>query len=316
MNGYRISLALLAAILAFAAQGASPVLETVLTPPETPYHRTAVYAVTVEASPETQVEFPDITGQDKQIEIRKTDRTGTPVGEDVLRHTQYYRVDPIAPGIYVLPPLAISWREGDNRGTLTAPPAALNARALTPAETEAAAQFAGITAPDAVLPPKAAARRTWLIGGGIVLAVALAALGLWYYLRRAAPAAVPALPAWEVALNRLRELNQRDLPATGKLDIFYVDLSAILRYYIEDRFHIRAPEQTTQEFIEDAARHGVFSEVQQQFLSEFLRQCDRIKFARLQPGVEDAVEHFKQVRLFVKETIPEEAGETRVEQAA
>lgn len=316
MNGRKTSLFLLAAVFALTAGAGTPVLETVLTPPESPYHRTALYAVSVEASPETQVDFPDIAGEENQVEIRKTDRTSTPVSEDVLRHTQYYRVDPIAPGTYVLPPLTVSWSESGTSGTLTVPPAALNARQLTPAETEAAAQFAGITAPAAVLPPKAPARRMWLTGGGIVLAAALAALALWRYLRRSAPVVAPALPAWEVALNRLRELNQRDLPATGKLDIFYVDLSSILRYYVEDRFRIRAPEQTTQEFIEDAASQGVFSEVQQQFLAEFLRQCDRIKFARLQPGLEDAMEHFKQVRLFVKETIPAETGEAPVEQAA
>ena len=154
MNGRKTPLFLLATLLAFAAHGAPPMLETALIPPETPYHRAALYAVTVEASPETQVDFPDIDGEENQVEIRKTDRTSTPVSEDVLRHTQYYRVDPIAPGTYVLPPLTVSWSESGTSGTLTAPPAALNARQLTPAETEAAAQFAGITAPAAVLPPR------------------------------------------------------------------------------------------------------------------------------------------------------------------
>lgn len=310
------SIALLAGAFTLAAHAGAPVLETALAPPETPYHRAAVYAVTVECAPEAQIEFPDIAVEGNQVEVRKTENTSEPVTENVVRRTQFYRIDAVSPGMYVLPPVTVTWREGEAGGTMTAPPLALNARALTPAETEAAAQFAGITAPGAVLPPEAASGRLWLLGAGMAVAAAAALLAVWRYRRRGAPAAAAVLPAWEVALNRLRELNQRDLPGMGKLDLFYVDLSSILRYYIEDRFLIQAPEQTTPEFIEAAATRGVFSDAQQQFLSEFLRQCDRIKFARFEPGAEEASRHFTQVRVFVKETIPEGTAPEQEGQAA
>ena len=311
----RIYTAALLAGVAFGAAAAPPSLEVALTPPEGPYHRTAVYTVTVEADTTAQYEFPDLVAAEEGIEITQGEITAESIGENRMRRTRRYVLDPLSPGLYRLPPFDLGWRDGEEEGALTAPALAYHARELTEAEMEAVAQFSGITPPEALLPEP---RFSWwllVVGNLAALAAAVALFLLWRRRRGLAESAAPALPAWKTALNRLRELQQRNLPETGKLDAYYVDLSAILRYYIEDRFHIQAPEQTTPEFIEAASTCGVFSETQQVFLSGFLRQCDRIKFARLQPGLEDAREHFKQVRLFVKETIPEEARQS-LEQAA
>ena len=53
------------------------------------------------------------------------------------------------------------------------------------------------------------------------------------------------------ALNRLRA---QGLIEQGQFEDYYVQLSSIVRHYLEDRFHLRAPEMTTEEFLHDA-RH-------------------------------------------------------------
>lgn len=316
MNRYQLITALLLFGACLTATAEAPLLETALTPPEIPYHRTALYTVTVETDPETRISFPEIKGEPGKIEIEKKEYEKETIAEGRVRHIQTYRLNPIDIGMYALPPLSVICNDGKTTTTLTTPPVAFNARALTPAETEAAGQFSGITAPDAILTPSGHSRLLLPAGAGVLLAIMASILLFRRYRHRAGRQVAPSLPPWETALNRLRELQQRDLPATGKLEIFYVDLSAILRYYIEDRFHIQAPEQTTPEFIEAAAKCSLFSEGQEAFLAEFLSQCDRIKFARLQPGLEDATAHFTQVRLFVKETIPEGTAGNSGEQAA
>ncbi len=95
-----------------------------------------------------------------------------------------------------------------------------------------------------------------------------------------------------------------------------MDLTSILRYYIEDRFLIHAPEQTTPEFLDAAARQRVFSDAQQAFLADFLRECDRVKFAQLLPGLDDMAAHFSQVKRFVQDTAPSAESSTAMEQAA
>ena len=56
----------------------------------------------------------------------------------------------------------------------------------------------------------------------------------------------------------------------------------MLRHYIEDRFGLRAPEQTTEEFLAELRQKHVFGERQKDLLRAFLEHCDLVKFAELQ----------------------------------
>jgi hypothetical protein len=107
-----------------------------------------------------------------------------------------------------------------------------------------------------------------------------------------------------VAYRRLRELDERHLSEEGRYEPYYVDLSAILRYYIEDRFHLRAPEQTTQEFLAASSTTGLFTGDHQQMLSELLKHSDRVKFAQYVPTVPEMERSFSAVLQFVDETVP------------
>lgn len=306
------------ALIAAWASGiqAAPVLDVSLTPPEAPFHHAFTYSLTVEGDGFLECQFPDIPTDAKQVEVRKAALETIPLEDSKQRIVQRYIIDPVFPGKYVIPALSVTWKNGEEEGTLTVPRAAFNARELTSSEAEAAATFVGISSPDAILPPQRFFATSWiaLLLVGVLLLVG-AFLAYRYLTRKKAAPAIVLLP-WDVALNRMRELDRRNLPGSGKIDAYYVDLSAILRYYIEDRFHIRAPEQTTQEFLDMATQSGVYTDEQQQFLAEFLRQCDRVKFARLQPGLEDMTTHFKQVRHFIKDTMPADASDTDLEEAA
>ncbi len=295
---------------------AAPTIEATLTSPETPWHRAFLYSLTIEGDAALHCEFPDIPVEAAHVEASRLKLESVPTPDGGIRLTKTYQIDPLFPGHYIAPSIDVAWQSGDNEGVLTTPPMMLHARELTDAEMEALAHFAGIAAPDAVLPPPRVSTRlvlTLITLGLVALAGVIAAV---VYLRRTREEPVVVLPPWETALNRLRELERRNLPGAGKIDAYYVDLSAILRYYIEDRFRIHAPEQTTPEFLDTAAQSRVFSEEQQQFLAAFLRQCDRVKFARLQPAAEEMITHFKEVRRFVRETVPLDLGDASLEQAA
>ncbi|MCK5862458.1 MAG: hypothetical protein KAH38_08225 [Candidatus Hydrogenedentes bacterium] len=314
MRSVCLSIALLLVIPA-VSQGETT-FEVTLTPPEAPYIHAVTYSIRITGDASLQCEFPDIPTDTKQIEIHRMPEESTPVTEDGIRITQPYQLDPIFPGLYKIPALIIPWESKDDKGTLTIPALVFRARELSPSEAEAAALFTGIAAPDTVLPPKRISKRgLFLFAGGSIAALIAIFLIVRHFLSKK-KVSVILTPAWDIALNRLRELDHRNLPGTGKIDVYYVDLSAILRYYIEDHFHIHAPEQTTQEFLDTATQSKTFNEEHQQFLSDFLCQCDRVKFARLQPGIEDMTTHFKQVRHFIKDTMPKENEKTALEQAA
>ena len=130
--------------------------------------------------------------------------------------------------------------------------------------------------------------------------------GLFFYLRRLAPAVAPAVApaASQVALEALRRLHARGLIEKQQFETYYVGLSAIVREYLENGLNLRAPEMTTEEFLSTAARDRQLSPVQQERLAEVLSQGDLVKFARHRPRLEESEAAYRAARRFVEETRP------------
>lgn len=91
----------------------------------------------------------------------------------------------------------------------------------------------------------------------------------------------------ERALRALNQLKQKKLPQKGQYDAFYVEITQIVRKYIEGHYHVNAPEQTTQEFLQVVLGQSLFNEQINHYLTEFLKFADLVKFARLNPNIED-----------------------------
>ncbi|MCB1135777.1 MAG: hypothetical protein KDK78_05885 [Chlamydiia bacterium] len=125
---------------------------------------------------------------------------------------------------------------------------------------------------------------------------ALAALGAGYYVLRrwvqrwtAGWRKMRSLPKdpRERALEALRDLHERDLPSQGLFDPYYSQLTGIVRSYIEEAFGIRAPEQTTREFLQELRYAPEFSSETKEDLEAFLDSADLVKFARHVPQLAD-----------------------------
>ena len=295
MNKATLFLLLACCVPAFA-QGAG--LSASLEPVEIPYHRTATYTLRIDAPIDAAVQFPEIASANPDLSIRKGEQRTTQ-REDGQVIEQDYTIDAIRPGAYLLPGQQLDL----GAGPLTVPPMALNVRDLSSDELAAAGEFDGLTALEAVAPPNPTPMWQWAVGAAAIAAVAALVAWLVVRRRRALPPPPPE-PAWIVAERRLKELSSRGLPQAGKHEAYYVDLTAILRYYIEDRFHIRAPEQTTPEFLESASNSKRLTEEQQRVLSQLLRHGDRVKFAQYEPSVSEMDESFAVVMQFVRETVP------------
>ncbi|MDD5677917.1 MAG: hypothetical protein PHW60_07995 [Kiritimatiellae bacterium] len=90
----------------------------------------------------------------------------------------------------------------------------------------------------------------------------------------------------ERALNQLGELLKKDLVGKGKIKEFYTELTMIVRCYIEGAHSIRAPEQTTEEFLVTASHNPSFKPEVVNKLKIFLQTSDLVKFAVYQPDKE------------------------------
>jgi hypothetical protein len=152
-------------------------------------------------------------------------------------------------------------------------------------------------------------RPYYLLGGGLAAAL-LVIFGLYRFLNRdkRAQLATHPRPPQDIALEELERLRRRGLIAEGAFKEYYVALSGIVRTYVEQRFRIRAPDMTTEEFLLVAARGGKLFGPQRGLLSDFLVESDLVKFARHMPTIADSERAWAAARRFVDETAkqPEE----------
>jgi len=138
----------------------------------------------------------------------------------------------------------------------------------------------------------------WMILGLIIRAV-----------RRRPKPAPPT--AKEIALKRLKEA-EADLTRKAPYE-FSIQVSDILRKYVSAQYHLHATEQTSPEFLADAAKSPHFTGADKILLADFLEHCDLIKFARIDATEEDGRALLDQAVRFVKgepspSSIPAEAS--------
>jgi len=107
---------------------------------------------------------------------------------------------------------------------------------------------------------------------------------------------------WEAALERLMNLKQMNWPAQGKLKDYYVELSLIVRQYIEDRFNIHAKEMTTEEFLKSLKDSQALTLKAKTMLKDFLSSSDLVKFAKYGPSAEEVETAWDSAKSFIEQT--------------
>jgi len=142
----------------------------------------------------------------------------------------------------------------------------------------------------------------WMVltAGGIALAVLALAVTLIVRAMRNRPKAPPPTPR-EIALKRLREA-EADLTRKEPY-AFSIQVSDILRQYVSAQYHLHATEQTSPEFLSDAAKSPHFTGADKQLLTQFLERCDLIKFARIDATEEESKALLDQAVRFVKGSV-------------
>jgi len=287
-------------LLLVAADGPAVDVRVTLDPPVVPFHRQARYTIVVESPEDVEVQLPNMVDQFGGLEVADVRRDTQSLRRGRRRIAETYVLDPVFVGDYAIQPASVTWGEGES---ITVPSPGLRVRDLTEEEHEAATRFETIAGP--ITPPSVLVERwpLWVaLGGGLLIAAG--AVAYVFRFRKREAQAPPPLPQWDVAYRRLQELDQRRLPQAGEFGLYYVELSGILRHYIEDRFQLHAPEQTTPEFLSAASGSGALSEQHQRILADFLKHCDRVKFAQYVPNEQEMEKSFAIVLQFVDQTVP------------
>ena len=92
----------------------------------------------------------------------------------------------------------------------------------------------------------------------------------------------------ERAMLELDRLLQKGLPGRGRYKDFYIELTMVVRRYIQRRHSVRAPNLTTDEFLRAASENPVFTREALEGLKQFLESSDMVKFAGVEATPEMA----------------------------
>jgi hypothetical protein len=109
--------------------------------------------------------------------------------------------------------------------------------------------------------------------------------------------------AYQIATDELDALLAGARPHdASQMDRFFVQLSGIVRRYLESRFQLRSPELTTEEFLVEIADSPDLSTVHQKLLQVLLQRADLVKFAHLLPDREAVADSVGAAQRFISET--------------
>ncbi len=111
----------------------------------------------------------------------------------------------------------------------------------------------------------------------------------------------PIERAW-VELDRLL---RKGLPGRGRYKDFYVELTMVVRRYVQRKYGIKAPHLTTEEFLMECREEG---RGKREKLRRFLESADMVKFAGVEATPEMADEATDSARGYLKSDNADKPG--------
>lgn len=261
------------------------------------------YAVDFPAYPEptpTEAPSPDKPVADAPPEFTAAGHEDSePVLGDQGRVTRSrtYKLEPFLAGTYTIPPLSVTFTKAGDEQKSTLETEAVTVTVTSVIGANAQPAIMDIAGPVSLEDPV-----PWGRYGLLTVLLALGAgAAYWYWFVRVVPGPPPPppVPAHVRALEALALIQREKLVEKGLYKEYYIRVSDVLRHYMEDQFHLRAPERTTEEFLAEIQHNAVLGLQEQLLLRAFLRHCDLVKFAKAEPSSEEIRETFQTCEKFI-----------------
>jgi hypothetical protein len=158
----------------------------------------------------------------------------------------------------------------------------------------------------------------WVVAGLVVLVIVGGLI--WYFKNKPKVEIVveeikPNVPAHVIALNKLKELRDKKLWQQDEIKQYYIELSDVLREYLEKRYEVKTHEKTTDEIFDGLKRKSITNENRNK-LKQLLVLSDLVKFAKERPLPRENDESMENAMGFVVNTQQAEVKEKPQEGSA
>ncbi len=245
------------------------------------------YSVEIVRDNETQIVFPDLGNALKVDSVREIEILAftfdTLLQSGMKKEIRTYTITAFDSGYYIIPPIQFytKTQEDDMLAPHLTEAMLLTVKSI---EVDTTDTFKPIKAPLTMPFSMMEIITELLIGAGIL--VLLAAIILYRVFRKKKPIIMKRFvrkqPAHEIALEKLRVLEDKKLWQKGEVKTYYSELSEAMREYIELRYNIPALESTTKEIMTRIGITGI-TQKQREDLQRMLQTADLVKFAKYAP---------------------------------
>jgi len=261
------------------------------------------YTIIVRAKKNIEVEFPQILPENLSGFAIKDFGSSTKglFGEKTFK--QWYLLDTYVSGEHVIPAAVVKYR---TKGQTDWQELSVNEVKLeVKSVLDNAPNKSGIRD---IRGPKSFSGRIWLYCL-IVLIILLIIGGIFSFIllkRKNEESKAPPTPAHIIAYEALAALEKKDYIRQGQIKAYYIELSDIVRRYLENKFNIRAPQMSTEEFLLKVKEDSSLSIEHKGLLRDFLTNCDLVKFAKYEPAETEASLALASARRLIDQTKQED----------
>ena len=266
--------------------------------------------IVTEIDPGYELEYPAVNDIFEQFKVQNIKEQPSRLADNnKTLKISHYELEPLETGQCEIPSLTFTFapkdseKQGLNRSTLTTEPVWIEVTTSLPVDI----QEVTIEDIEDVVEMRASYHWAWFVVGGIVSGVIIAVtISLRCKKKTQVETKRIYKAAHEIAFEMLKAIADEKMVEQGQIKLFYEKLSSCLRQYIENRFELRAPEQTTEEFLENLKTSNALKLEHKQELQKFLEHCDLVKFAGYQPTNDQINESLTMAEQFVERTKSDE----------
>lgn len=268
------------------------------------------YTLEIDVDNDLKSEFPAHVSDLGGFVVKDFGKDEKRIGGNRVRRKQWYLLDTYTTGSYVIPEQRVTVESpGGRKDTFKSPRIFVEVKSVMDEEGEKA----GLRD---IKGPLTVSKGASVILIAAVLIVILAVLGLLsrklYLKKTSAPGQEPAPAPEETAFRELERIEGLELIKKHRIKEYYYLVSLALRTYLENRFSLKAPEQTTEEFLGSVVDSGKLKGKYIDILKEYLSHCDLVKYAEFDPGKARAKSLIDTTRRFIEETAKDEEYDNAV----
>ena len=254
--------------------------------------------VSVTHSKNSSVAFPNLN-RDKELVVRNHQVDLVPLSQTLMESRASWEITSFRTGEFVISTNSIMVKNEENEsGNIPFPFLSYSVHSVLEGDDEALREPKGLVSWASLFP-----RWILLVGGILLLALLVGLLFAWVIHKKPLIKPLPPPPpAHIVARDALRKLQGKGLIEKGAYEPFTVEISAIIRLYLDQRFSIHAPDRTTEDLLREAGYSEALSLDHQMLCRRFLEACDQVKFARHLPGQQEMEGIFDAATQLIEDT--------------